>query len=176
MTSLELVDFINQQRKEGEPELLHKNFLAKVPDVLGGTSADFSADLPDAYGRPRRGYRFPKREACLMAMSYSYDMHAKVFDRMAGLAAKQTEFLLTRKIGSVISSGYGLTMSSREIAELTGKDHGNVMRDIRALVQELQASNLNPVCKTSTYTGNNGQEYPHYELDKDTTFAACLRS
>lgn len=46
-------------------------------------------------------------------------------------------------------------MTSREIAELTGKDHGNVMRDIRALVQELQASNLNPVCKSSTYTGDN---------------------
>jgi hypothetical protein len=42
-------------------------------------SAKFSADLPDSYGRARRGYRFPKREACLMAMNYSYDLQAKVF-------------------------------------------------------------------------------------------------
>nr|WP_233428439.1 transporter [Pseudomonas monteilii] len=100
MTSLELVDFINDDRKakafaagmcfpcEGYPKLMHKNFLAKVPEVLGVTSADFSADLPDGYGRARRGYSFPKREACLMAMSYSYELQAKVFDRMTALESK----------------------------------------------------------------------------------------
>ena len=86
MTSLELVDFINSQRKEGESTLQHKHFLEKVPVVLGeDRSAEFSANLPDAYGRARRGYRFPKREACLMAMSYSYELQAKVFDRMTEL-------------------------------------------------------------------------------------------
>lgn len=85
MSSLELVDFINEQRQHDEPELQHKNFIAKVPQVLGETSAKFLADLPDSYGRPRRGYRFPKREACLMAMSYSYELQAKVFDRMTEL-------------------------------------------------------------------------------------------
>lgn len=90
MTSLELVDYINSTRAEGEPELLHKNFIAKVPQVLGEeTSAKFLADLPDSYGRPRRGYRFPKREACLMAMSYSYELQAKVFDRMTALEEQQ---------------------------------------------------------------------------------------
>lgn len=97
MTSLELVDFINAHRKQqaeqaGQPfpsdefpELLHKNFLAKVPEVLGERSAEFLADLPDSYNRPRRGYRFPKREACLMAMSYSYELQAAVFDHMTAL-------------------------------------------------------------------------------------------
>lgn len=97
MTSIELVDFINEDRKQrahaigapfpsnGFPGLEHKNFLAKVLEVIGDTSAKFSADLPDSYGRSRRGYRFPKREACLMAMSYSYELQAKVFDRMTEL-------------------------------------------------------------------------------------------
>lgn len=85
MTSLELVEFINSQRAEGEPELTHANFLAKVPKVLGETSHSFECDLPDSYGRPRKGFRFPKREACLMAMSYSYDLQAKVFDRMTAM-------------------------------------------------------------------------------------------
>lgn len=85
MTSLELVEFINSQRTQGEAELTHANFLAKVSKVLGETSHSFECDLPDAYGRPRRGYRFQKREACLMAMSYSYDLQAKVFDRMTEL-------------------------------------------------------------------------------------------
>lgn len=87
MTSLELVEFINSQREADEPELTHANFLAKVPKVLGETSHSFECDLPDAYGRARRGYSFPKREACLMAMSYSYDLQAKVFDRMTALEA-----------------------------------------------------------------------------------------
>lgn len=54
MSSLEMVEFINSQRQTGEPDVLHKNFLAKVPVVLGERSAEFLADLPDAYGRPRR--------------------------------------------------------------------------------------------------------------------------
>ncbi|WP_448869172.1 phage antirepressor KilAC domain-containing protein [Delftia acidovorans] len=67
-----------------------------------------------------------------------------------------------------------LTMSSREIAELTGRDHGNVMRDIRTMLDDLQASNLNPVCETTTYTGANGQRYPQYELDRDTCLTLLL--
>jgi len=85
MTSLEMVDFINSHRRAGEPELTHANFLAKVPKVLGETSNSFECDVADSYGRPRKAYCFPKREACLMAMSYSYDLQAKVFDRMTAL-------------------------------------------------------------------------------------------
>jgi phage antirepressor YoqD-like protein len=67
-----------------------------------------------------------------------------------------------------------LTMSSREIAELTGRDHGNVMRDIRTMLDDLQASNLNPVCETTTYAGANGQRYPQYELDRNTCLTLLL--
>ena len=101
MTSVELVDFVNSERKQdaeragvafpskGFAELQHKHFLAKVPEVIGAaTSAKFSADLPDSYGRLQPAYIFPKREACLMAMSYSYDLQAKVFDRMTALEAQ----------------------------------------------------------------------------------------
>ncbi|WP_287142416.1 phage antirepressor KilAC domain-containing protein [Delftia sp.] len=65
-------------------------------------------------------------------------------------------------------------MSSREIAELTGRDHGNVMRDIRTMLDDLQASNLNPACETTTYAGANGQRYPQYELDRDTCLTLLL--
>lgn len=90
MTSIELVAFINLERDASEPELTHANFLAKVPKVIGDTSHSFECDLPDLYGRPRKGYRFYKREACLIAMSYSYDLQAKVFDRMTALESGAT--------------------------------------------------------------------------------------
>jgi hypothetical protein len=88
MTSLQLVEYINSLRKIGEPELTHANFLAKVVKVLPDTSHSFECDLPDTYGRSRKGYKFPKREACLMAMSYSYELQAVVYDRMTELEAQ----------------------------------------------------------------------------------------
>lgn len=90
MTSLELVDFINSQREPGESELRHDHFMAKVPKVLG---VEGLPKFRDTYHHPQNGqtypcYRFPKREACLMAMSYSYDLQAAVFDHMTALEAQ----------------------------------------------------------------------------------------
>ena len=87
MTSLELVDYINSQRGEGESELRHDHFMAKVPKVLGEGGVP---KFRDTYTNPQNGqqyaiYLFPKREACLMAMSYSYDLQAKVYDHMTAL-------------------------------------------------------------------------------------------
>lgn len=93
MTSLELVDFINSERGEGEAELRHDHFMAKVPKVLGENLAPQflgTSHYVNGAGNnvPRNVYTFPKREACLMAMSYSYDLQAKVFDRMTMLEAQ----------------------------------------------------------------------------------------
>lgn len=64
----------------------------------------------------------------------------------------------------------GMTMTSREIAELTGKRHANVIRDIRSMLGSLeQSSNLSSAYKSSTYIASTGQSYPQYELDKDLT-------
>lgn len=90
MTSLELVQFINNQREVGAPELAHSDFLKKVPLVLGEIGAgNFSSTYRDVQNKERPCYKFPKREACLMAMSYSYDLQAKVFDRMTELEQQQ---------------------------------------------------------------------------------------
>ena len=89
MTSLELVEFINSQRGDGESELRHDHFMAKVPQVLGGAVApNFRGYYKASNGKQNPMYTFPKREACLMAMSYSYELQAKVFDRMTELEHK----------------------------------------------------------------------------------------
>lgn len=90
MSSLELVAFINASRQAGEAELTHANFLKKVPNVLNGDEVKFYSVYLGGNGQERPCYNFPKREACLMAMSYSYELQAKVFDRMTALEALQT--------------------------------------------------------------------------------------
>lgn len=90
MTSLELVEFINSQREDSASELRHADFLEKVVKVLGLEMSDnFRSSYIDSMNRQKPCYRFPKREACLMAMSYSYDLQAKVFDRMTELEEQQ---------------------------------------------------------------------------------------
>lgn len=103
MSSLELVAFINEFRKgqaaeAGQPfpskgfaKLQHRSFIAKVPEVLGERGAQ---NFLHTHRHPQNGqeypcYRFPKREACLMAMSYSYELQAAVYDRMTILEQQQ---------------------------------------------------------------------------------------
>ena len=88
MVSLELVDYINDSRKFDEKpvQLRHADFMAKVPKVLGlETSEKFRSSYLAGNGEHRPCYRFPKREACLMAMSYSYELQAQIFDRMTAM-------------------------------------------------------------------------------------------
>ena len=110
MSSVEMVDYINAERKlKAESQglkfpckqfrkLEHRSFMKKVPKVLGGAAAKFFA--ADSYingtgGKVERDiYNFPKREACLMAMSYSYELQAQVFDHMTKLEGSNEVNLL----------------------------------------------------------------------------------
>lgn len=61
------------------------------------------------------------------------------------------------------------TMTSREIAELTGKRHDNVMRDTRAILVELHGED-GVLSFEDTHTNQqNGQAYPIYRLPKRET-------
>lgn len=85
MSSLDMVAYINATREAGKPELRHDHFMAKVPNVLGySMSTKFFAhiEIPGPNGGTRKSpvYNFPRREAMLMAMSYSYKLQATVYD------------------------------------------------------------------------------------------------
>lgn len=58
------------------------------------------------------------------------------------------------------------TMTSREIAELTGKEHSNVMRDIRNIVNNLGEEKGQFIFEESYYINQQNKEQPMYKLDK----------
>lgn len=66
------------------------------------------------------------------------------------------------------------TMTSREISDLTGKNHPDVMRDIRVMVDQLTKADLLSCAISNTYAGKDGRQYPQYELDKDTCLNLLL--
>ncbi len=59
-----------------------------------------------------------------------------------------------------------LTMSSREIAELTGKRHDNVKRDINKMIFELKEDILK---FEGVYTDSSNRQQVEYNLDRDHT-------
>jgi hypothetical protein len=92
---MEMVDFINADRKERATpkkpfkKLEHADLMKKAPRVLGEGVGKFSGThRNEQNGQSYPCYHFPKREACLMAMSYSYELQAKVWDRMVALEAE----------------------------------------------------------------------------------------
>lgn len=65
-----------------------------------------------------------------------------------------------------------LTMSSRDIADLTGKEHFHVMRDLRALQGQLGAAFGGSIQKW--IHPQNDQTYDEYLLDKNTVLTLLL--
>lgn len=69
-------------------------------------------------------------------------------------------------IGGFGGNSQPQTMSSREIADLTGKRHDNVMRDIRTMLTELHGEGGILSFEGTYRNEQNGQEYPCFHLPK----------
>lgn len=67
-------------------------------------------------------------------------------------------------MNALISVSEAQTMSSREIAELTGKEHDNVRRDILKMAQELSLN-----FEEKVLPSNGGRPSKVFLLDKENT-------
>lgn len=85
MTSLELAKLC-----VGKDKYDHKNFVAKMKKVLGENSMVNFYHPNIVRGKETSCYNLPEREACLMAMSYSYELQAAVYDQWQELKNQQT--------------------------------------------------------------------------------------
>ena len=127
MSSFDLVEFINSERLTAYGEdavtLRHDHFMEKVPVVLGADHAlNFQGMVTVTIGsgatRQSPCYNFPKREACLMAMSYSYDIQAKVFDRWQELE----ETLKEQAKELALREGYDVNAVNFNLIKVKGKE------------------------------------------------------
>lgn len=85
MTSLELAKMCVGEKKDS-----HSDFMKKAKKVLGGDVGNFSDIYLDSMNRKQTILNLPEREACLMAMSYSYELQASVYDQWQDLKKQQT--------------------------------------------------------------------------------------
>lgn len=67
---------------------------------------------------------------------------------------------------NLIAVGAQRTMSSREIAELTEKNHADVLRDIRNMLEQL---GLTASSFASSYKDSTGRTLPAFDLPEDLT-------
>lgn len=108
MTSREIAELTGKE---------HKNVLAdirKMLEDLGRTSADFSADLPDAYGRPQPAYKLPKRETLILVSGYSTELRARIIDRW-----QELEALVAKPVPQAVA--HSPMVQAMEFAEATAR-------------------------------------------------------
>ena len=73
----------------------------------------------------------------------------------------------------LMSMSQGQTMTSKEIAELTGREHDSVLRSVRNIHDSLPADLRTGILST-TYVDVNGKSQPMFSLDKNAVL--CLIS
>ena len=76
MSSVELAKLCIGNTKDA-----HSNFMKKAEKVIGEGVVNFYDTYLSKQGKSLQCLMLPEREACLMAMSYSYELQAHVFDQ-----------------------------------------------------------------------------------------------
>ncbi len=91
----------------GDKKDSHSNFMKKAKEVLGGGVVNFYDSYQSKQGKVLDCLMLPEREACLMAMSYSYELQAKVYDAWqslrSGNAKVAIEVTNTKRVANLMA-------------------------------------------------------------------------
>ena len=148
---------INQERKaeaERNPgqkwvELLHKNFMAKVPKVLGeNQSAKFLANRKDSQNKTQPIYNLPQREAFLMVLSESTQIQAKLYDAYQALQKKVA--ISEAKLSEILTGMQNQIASNHKDNAEIRKMISEINSNLVALLNNLAIKN-EPKIETKAY-------------------------
>ena len=95
----------------------HKHVLddsRKMLEDLGLTLADFSADLPDVYGRLQPVFLLPKRESLILVSGYSTELRARIIDRWEALESGR-ELPSTQYVSGAATTPLGQDLEALQI-------------------------------------------------------------
>lgn len=89
MTSIELLEIINQARAEfGEPKIRNNKFVEKIEDELEGNAYTKSATVPEGGGTPMETIELTREQCMLVAMRESKGVRRKVLAKLNALESK----------------------------------------------------------------------------------------
>ena len=91
MSTREIAELTGKQHKD----VLYDT--RKMIEDLGLTLADFSADLPDAYGRLQPVFLLPKRETLILVSGYNTELRARIIDRWQELESGKAHPVVARQ-------------------------------------------------------------------------------
>lgn len=96
MSSREIAELTGKQHKD----VLYDT--RKMLDELGMTSADFSANLPDSYGRPQAVFNLPKDLTITLISGYNVTMRHRIVTRWQELEAAPKAVALPQNFGEAL--------------------------------------------------------------------------
>ena len=124
------------------------------------------SEYRDASGKSNLEYLldFDATMTLLVGYGMTYDA-AK--ESLSKRGFKEKAVMENLPMNQSMNLGMNKTMSSREVAELTGKRHDHVLRDIKNLIE--QGAISAPNFGAAEYTDAQGKPRPEYLLDFDAT-------